>query len=125
MKKIILILVVLTTIMSSSYSSTGSSDDFSKNKKEAFYLLKSTNKQAIVELGDFEKDGIVYAVYGDEITGEVTSVVDMFLGGGDVYSFTPTYAWRSSGSLPWQINLDFIPTSTSSTLNFQGELLFY
>ncbi len=122
MKKFIFVLALFGTITLLGQSASASI--FTIKKRTAPLMTNPFTLVTSIELGEFEKDGTVYAVYGNPSTGAVTALT-FWPGGGDVYYFYPTSVYGNPPTDPWEINIYFSPTSTSGTLHYSGILLYF
>ncbi|HTM99441.1 MAG TPA: hypothetical protein VL088_11880 [Pedobacter sp.] len=123
MKKLIFILTMFSAIGLFGQSASASILTI-KNRTVAPLMTNPFTLVTSVELGEFEKDGTVYAVYGNPSTGAVTALT-FYFGGGDVYYFYTLGVFRSLPTDPWEIRVYFQPTSSSGILEYKGLLGYY
>lgn len=121
MKKFIFILTLFSTI--GLFGQSASASILTIKNRTAPLMTNPFTLVTSIELGEFEKDGTIYAVYGNPSTGAVTALT-FWSGGGDVYYFSTLGVFRSLPTDPWEIRVYFSPTG-SGLLEYKGLLLYY
>lgn len=122
MRKFIFILTLFSAI--GLFGESTSASTLKMKARTAPLMTNPFTLETVIELGEFEKDGTVYAVYGDPATGTVTALT-FWPGGGDVYYFSTLGVFRSLPTDPWEIRIYFAPTSGGGILEYKGILLYY